>query len=478
MKNWLIVLLALTFIACQPQTDLPTAPTLNNKYSTASAEQALNLAQQLANGKQPTEQQWATLFESDGYQSYLCGFDEEQRKNYIRSALTAIFSEDHISQRDSLLAMPMPIDQDPRPWLLHHNFQRLKLQMDSIDRFLAETDFPALLEEGRTMTQRFLPQAALNTTPDLHEVNLILMEPDAYVTGCGLIVDAVNVANQGTEEFVKLLAHEYHHNYRNMTAPNYKHPLMSQLDDAHTEGLADLIDKPLPPIKHFGFYPKFITDRYNEAYANTPQMLAHLDSLTQSHLAGTLDETAYEQALAGYFPMTGHPNGFYMANLIREQGKMDELIATYDDLIAFVLLYNEAATQQAGEYVFSDTFMEYVMSLRVEKTATPAEQYCDEPYAVTFQLTVPNEADEVFITGSRPALGDWSPGQVKLEKTGPLERSITLDVQAPIEFKFTQGDWATEGFAADHPKGPNLNLGFHQDTTIHYTIEAWNSDVH
>ena len=69
-----------------------------------------------------------------------------------------------------------------------------------------------------------------------------------------------------------------------------------------------------------------------------------------------------------------------------------------------------------------------------------------ETYEVTFRVEVPEEDDEVYITGNQESLGNWKPDQVRMEKTAPLERSLTLQVQDPVKVQFTQGDWESQAW--------------------------------
>lgn len=69
-----------------------------------------------------------------------------------------------------------------------------------------------------------------------------------------------------------------------------------------------------------------------------------------------------------------------------------------------------------------------------------------EKFEVTFKVKVPNENDEIFITGNQESLGNWMPEKIKMNKTSPLEREITLKVQDPVQVKFTKGSWESEAW--------------------------------
>jgi predicted alpha/beta superfamily hydrolase len=60
----------------------------------------------------------------------------------------------------------------------------------------------------------------------------------------------------------------------------------------------------------------------------------------------------------------------------------------------------------------------------------------DETYDVTFRLHVPDETDEVWISGNQASLGDGAPDQVRMERASPLVREITLPVRDHVEVSF------------------------------------------
>lgn len=69
-----------------------------------------------------------------------------------------------------------------------------------------------------------------------------------------------------------------------------------------------------------------------------------------------------------------------------------------------------------------------------------------EEYEMTFRIKVLKEDDEIYITGNQESLGNWKPDQVRMQKTSPLEREVTLQVQDPVQVQFTQGDWESQAW--------------------------------
>ena len=93
----------------------------------------------------------------------------------------------------------------------------------------------------------------------------------------------------------------------------------------------------------------------------------------------------------------------------------------------------------------------------------------------TIKVIVPNKADEVYITGNQDALGNWTPDQVMMDKVSDYERAITLSLAYPAEFKFTKGDWNSEGILNTLDNNPNVILK-DQDSKHIFNIKGWSNE--
>jgi predicted alpha/beta superfamily hydrolase len=90
------------------------------------------------------------------------------------------------------------------------------------------------------------------------------------------------------------------------------------------------------------------------------------------------------------------------------------------------------------------------------------------------KVTVPNIDDEVFIVGNQESLGSWNPAKVKLKKVSDFERVLKLNVQFPMEFKLTKGNWETEGFTNQTTNsGENVVIYNPQSETINLKVVNW-----
>ena len=94
----------------------------------------------------------------------------------------------------------------------------------------------------------------------------------------------------------------------------------------------------------------------------------------------------------------------------------------------------------------------------------------------TIKVSVPNKTDEVYIVGNQDALGNWQPNKVKMEKISDYERSITLKLNFPAEFKFTKGSWESEGIIKSLLDNPNLKIEDGNANSF-FKVKTWRDNI-
>ncbi|MEM1001509.1 MAG: DUF5700 domain-containing putative Zn-dependent protease [Bacteroidota bacterium] len=475
MKKILLIILSLSLIGCKAKTENSESLNKKLKYSLNAVELALDISRKIERNNKVTDQEWEDLFSSVGYQTYFCGFNREVSEPQLKEVFYTVFEKSRAQKLDSILQAPVEMSMEGRFNLMVQNFNEFKKNRAAIQQFMANIDFDSLLKDANELTLKFLPKNVDTDNVELHEVSFVMMEPNAYVTDCGLVVDFNNAFQMGEEGLTETLAHEYHHNYRNSELSISGEPLIQNLSGLQAEGIADLIDKGLPPYESMLNIPQNIVEAMNEMYANTPQILHQLDTITIQMLSNELSEMDYDAKTMRYFKDGGHANGLYMSNKIKEAGLYQQMIDTYNDPIAFLELYNQAVEGQVGEHRFSDGFMTYVKDLQLghEKEL---ESVSDETFEVTFVVEVPNVNDEVFITGNQSNLGEWDPGAVKLDLGAGNSRTIKLQLQSPAEFKFTRGSWKKEAIMNGKNNNDNLTIKFEKDTIVSFKIKQWTDE--
>ncbi|WP_445385763.1 alpha/beta hydrolase-fold protein [Robiginitalea sp. IMCC44478] len=84
-------------------------------------------------------------------------------------------------------------------------------------------------------------------------------------------------------------------------------------------------------------------------------------------------------------------------------------------------------------------------------------EFSDDAYSITIRAKVPNENDELFITGNQENLGNWNPGLLKMKKVSAFERELTLRLKDIVEFKFTRGGWDKDAWVKSENGFNNFN---------------------
>ncbi|NLR94630.1 alpha/beta hydrolase-fold protein [Flammeovirga agarivorans] len=110
-------------------------------------------------------------------------------------------------------------------------------------------------------------------------------------------------------------------------------------------------------------------------------------------------------------------------NLIFEKGNFEE----YNHWTTFPVSLNKA------------------LPIYIDKTLPLQESILSqEEYEVTINVSVPNKKDVLYITGNQDKLANWNPKKIKMKKLSDYERTITLKLKSPTQFKLTKGNWDTE----------------------------------
>lgn len=94
-------------------------------------------------------------------------------------------------------------------------------------------------------------------------------------------------------------------------------------------------------------------------------------------------------------------------------------------------------------------------------------------YEVTINLKVLDKDDDVYITGNQQALGNWNPSEVKMQRISDFQRSIKLNLKSPAEFKFTRGNWETEGGVKLNGGSGNIYINPEKASSFAFEISYW-----
>ena len=137
-----------------------------------------------------------------------------------------------------------------------NNFYHIKTNFQKYKTFLKDFDSEKVIKEADSLAKLYIPERDKNSLPKLYPVFMISADADGQVMDNAIVIDLSLTYQLDHEGVVKFIAHEFHHNYRQLKAKKYEHPLMLQINKIHQEGVADLIDKDKPPLESLMSLPK------------------------------------------------------------------------------------------------------------------------------------------------------------------------------------------------------------------------------
>lgn len=100
-------------------------------------------------------------------------------------------------------------------------------------------------------------------------------------------------------------------------------------------------------------------------------------------------------------------------------------------------------------------------------------EFSKETYEITLRVKVPNNKDEVYVTGNQVSLGNWNPALIKMKRISDYEREVKVKVQTPSELKFTRGTWGTEGEVKNNGGFNNVIINPKKQRKFAFVIIEW-----
>lgn len=317
----------------------------------SGVERYLEITALLERNLEPTPAQWDSLFATPGYAVLTAS--EFTRQDFERRFRLAF-----MPSRQAELEARLKTETGFNAQFLPH-YVKARTMRGEIERRLTDFRTAAFADEALARARRFLPSSLPDGQP---KVAFVVFAPDAR--GYNPVVIDILLAND-REEFLDIVAHEFHHWYRTRLAPDFSRDadILWVIQQLQLEGIADLINVPAwigqradtwsPPNRQFVEY-----------YRKSPEIIATLDALLSRMPDEPKQRRALGQQLRRALPRSGHPTGYFMAETIVAALGRDALIGTIPNPFAFFPLYDEAARKKGGDTPrFSKKALDFVASL-------------------------------------------------------------------------------------------------------------------
>ena len=331
----------------------------------------------LESDTEPTNEQWDAFFSAPGYSR----LSEELGEGYFKTALQAVFmpSRTHLAEE-------MVADYKERgafmaryTTLFLNGFQKASQDREWLRGRVQELKTYPYLERAADFALAYLPEGSVTEYP---EVNFVVFsdsrgysplimgltgndDPPAAELDC--------YERHGQDRhwpFVLIMAHESFHLYRGKVQefdmpeiddPDY--PVLWTLDQMENEGIGDLINR---KRLYYG----------DGCLAESESALEmHREQLAQPAIIRVMDQILSELAdnpdlanilgpqFRSFVPQSGHPTGFYMANLIEEELGAEVIREVVRNPFAFFYLYDRAARINGSAPGLSPKALAYIEAL-------------------------------------------------------------------------------------------------------------------
>ncbi len=329
-------------------------------YRFESPVAIFQIAEKLVSNTTVIDSEWSAAFNTKGYRAYLSFSDSTSKRELLRSTIEEVFLSENEEILEADIKKDIEMDFEGLRLMFVKNIHALSQNLDEAKNFMAETNLSEVIADADSVARLYLPAGQSFNTGERKRVYFIVSDPDGIVTASAIVIDLNAAVEMSREELVNFVAHEFHHDYRNQITELPKTPVRIEINKLHQEGLADLIDKEVPPVKKMGLMPKELVSRYNAIYRGTPETLAKLDNTVLKFNTAAISEAEFRAEVENYFQFGGHPNGLYMTLLMKKVVGMEALVDSCNDIVSFLELYNQCALITPGEYVFSEQFIDFV----------------------------------------------------------------------------------------------------------------------
>jgi hypothetical protein len=371
---------------CLINIDGQSAKNRNPGFDFSGIEKFWEIVDILEKDIEPTEAQWSTLFETPGHaEIFRRG---EFSREYFQDAIASVFMPSKEGLSEEIIKKhkegggfyswytPGVID----------GYRQAKRDRKWIEARVHELRTYPYLEKATEIALQYLPEDKAEGYPQV--AFIIFSDSRGYtpiiigITGKDDLSSSERecLRSQGLDEhspFLLLMAHEAFHLYRDrkleFVEPEQNTPdsrVIWTLNQIENEGIGDLINR---KTLFYGDGCLAHTEKarkYQKEQEAQPAILRIMDAIL-TEMAGDSDiASQLGGTFRGVVPQSGHPTGFYMANVIVDQFGTQAVVDVVRSPFKFFYLYNRAAKKSGDSPVFSTEAISYIKKLEAKYART------------------------------------------------------------------------------------------------------------
>jgi hypothetical protein len=377
MKKWPALSLTVIFICVFLQVG-KGSPLI--RLDSSGLEMFWRVVSVLEKDLNPSAEQWDSLFRTPGYAILT---KSEFKREFFTEKFALVFMPSKAAELN--IALDNADDWEKR-YLRH--YLRVKSLKKSIQAHVRKLDSDPLFRRASQMALSFIPAKGIADYP---AVAFLVFEPDARGYS-PVVIDALMSMDKGPD-LVYLLAHEFHHFFRNQVLvfdPEKADPededILWVINQLQGEGIADQIN--MRRWMDDGERFKLNEPEYLKLHEKSPEIIRAMDALFAQIDQSPGKKKELGRRIREMLPWSGHPTGFYMANRIRDQLGSETLVRGVGDPFSFFSLYktaadnsgdNRASLSEATVHIVHTLSNKYVGKYELHGSSASCLNRADEP---------------------------------------------------------------------------------------------------
>jgi len=304
----------------------------------------------------PPAELWKKLFTTPGYAALT---KSEFRREFFIKRFELAFMPSRKSERDEHL-------KSVEGWAASYfkHFIRVGEMRKPIMSFRHKLEKESLIARAVDIAANWLPLSSIENHPP---VSFVVFGPEArgYMP---VVIDILYGMDKG-DDLINLLAHEFHHYYRNRIlaferdeVPKEDIDIVWVFDQLQAEGTANMLT-----YRHLlgkDNLTEELPENFRNFFRKSPEIIKTLDDLLSRMAERPEEKVKLGKELRKTIPWSGHPTGFFMALTILNTLGADALIKETGNPFNFVYLYQQAVARMKGEApLFSEKSLEFLKNL-------------------------------------------------------------------------------------------------------------------
>lgn len=357
MKKILAFILIFVFVSSSYSQDK-----LNPNFEFSGVDNFWEIVDTLKTDKEPTSEQWDKLFDTPGYAVLIRReFKREKLQEFISTAFKPSLSD----KREELINKAENGDNRFWKWFVNSYYQAFDYSDSNRHKIIAKRQsFESFPYTDKAIAEllKFLPETEVSNPPavsfiifnDSRGYTPVVMGLNDLVAGDEMLTpeQVAELEKDGFSRYrpqVLYFAHEFFHHFRDQKL-EFKEPenndedarLLWYLNQIENEGIADLIN--VLPLQKIAAEEQ--RQKIEKEQLEVPEAIIGFDKILATIYKNPEEKKNLLKQTGKYVQRSGHPMGYYMAQVILKYKGREALVKIVRNPFKFFYLYNQVCLEK------------------------------------------------------------------------------------------------------------------------------------